>query len=216
MVGAPSLPGSGTNRDRITVVELQLRELIPKVIAILCRRGADFSAAEDAVQEALVEFLKIGDANQPDDINGWLVTVAWRKYLDGVRADSARRDREKRADIGSAQGRTRAKDDTLDLYFLCAHPSLSDTSAVALTLRAVAGLTTRQIARAYLVPERTMAQRISRAKRTVSQVRFDQPGDVSRVLRVLYLVFNEGYASRSEERRVGKEGRPCCGPDTSA
>ena len=195
MVGAPSLPGSGTNRDRITVVELQLRELIPKVIAILCRRGADFSAAEDAVQEALVEFLKIGDASPPEDIKGWLVTVAWRKYLDGVRADSARRDREKRADIGSAPGRAPATDDTLDLYFLCAHPSLTTTSAVALTLRAVAGLTTRQIARAYLVPERTMAQRISRAKRTISEVRFDQPGDVSRVLRVLYLVFNEGYAS---------------------
>ena len=85
-------------------------------------------------------------------------------------------------------------DDTLRLYFLCAHPSLTPSSAVALTLRAVGGLTTRQIARAYLVPEATMAQRISRAKRTVSGVRFDQPGDVATVLRVLYLVFNEGYS----------------------
>ena len=85
-------------------------------------------------------------------------------------------------------------DDTLQLYFLCAHPSLTSSSAVALTLRAVGGLTTRQIARAYLVPEATMAQRISRAKRTVSDVRFDQPGDVATVLRVLYLVFNEGYS----------------------
>ncbi len=85
-------------------------------------------------------------------------------------------------------------DDTLQLYFLCAHPSLTPSSAVALTLRAVGGLTTRQIAQAYLVPEATMAQRISRAKRTVSDVRFDQPGDVATVLRVLYLVFNEGYS----------------------
>jgi len=87
-----------------------------------------------------------------------------------------------------------AVDDTLQLYFLCAHPSLTPSSAVALTLRAVGGLTTRQIAQAYLVPEATMAQRISRAKRTVSDVRFDQPGDVATVLRVLYLVFNEGYS----------------------
>src|SRR5438045_1966343 len=86
-----------------------------------------------------------------------------------------------------------AVDDTLRLYFLCAHPSLTPASAVALTLRAVGGLTTRQIARAYLVPEATMAQRISRAKRTVSGLRFDQPGDVATVLRVLYLVFNEGF-----------------------
>jgi predicted RNA polymerase sigma factor len=85
-------------------------------------------------------------------------------------------------------------DDTLQLYFLCAHPSLTPASAVALTLRAVGGLTTRQIAQAYLVPEATMAQRISRAKRTVSGVRFNQPGDVATVLRVLYLVFNEGYS----------------------
>ena len=85
-------------------------------------------------------------------------------------------------------------DDTLRLYFLCAHPSLTPASAVALTLRAVGGLTTRQIAQAYLVPEPTMAQRISRAKRTVSDVRLDRPGDMRTVLRVLYLVFNEGYS----------------------
>jgi predicted RNA polymerase sigma factor len=93
-----------------------------------------------------------------------------------------------------APGPAAAVDDTLQLYFLCAHPSLTPSSAVALTLRAVGGLTTRQIAQAYLVPEATMAQRISRAKRTVSGVRFDQPGDVATVLRVLYLVFNEGYS----------------------
>ncbi|MER6797980.1 RNA polymerase sigma factor, partial [Amycolatopsis mediterranei] len=96
------------------------------------------------------------------------------------------------AEVGP--GTAAAVDDTLQLYFLCAHPSLTPSSAVALTLRAVGGLTTRQIAQAYLVPEATMAQRISRAKRTVSGVRFDQPGDVATVLRVLYLVFNEGYS----------------------
>ncbi|NEE11855.1 RNA polymerase subunit sigma-24, partial [Streptomyces sp. SID7499] len=93
-----------------------------------------------------------------------------------------------------APGPVPAADDTLQLYFLCAHPSLTPSSAVALTLRAVGGLTTRQIALAYLVPEATMAQRISRAKRTVSGVPFDRPGDVATVLRVLYLVFNEGYS----------------------
>src|SRR5699024_6904014 len=122
-----------------------------QVIAILCRRGADFSAAEDAVQEALVEFLKIGDASPPEDIKGWLVTVAWRKYLDGVRADSARRDREKRADIGSAPGRAPATDDTLDLYFLCAHPSLTTTSAVALTDRKSTRLNSSHVSISYAV-----------------------------------------------------------------
>ncbi|MEU4754229.1 DUF6596 domain-containing protein, partial [Micromonospora tulbaghiae] len=110
------------------------------------------------------------------------------------RADAARRRREDVVDEEPPPGPVSAVDDTLRLYFLCAHPSLSPSSAVALTLRAVGGLTTRQIAQAYLVPEATMAQRISRAKRTVSRVRFDQPGDVATVLRVLYLVFNEGYS----------------------
>jgi predicted RNA polymerase sigma factor len=123
-----------------------------------------------------------------------LVTAAWHRYLDAVRADTSRRRREELVDDEPAPGPGTELDDTLQLYFLCAHPSLSPTSAVALTLRAVGGLTTRQIARAYLVPEATMAQRISRAKRTVSGVRFDQPGDVATVLRVLYLVFNEGYS----------------------
>ncbi|MFF0061404.1 RNA polymerase sigma factor [Streptomyces sp. NPDC005279] len=128
------------------------------------------------------------------DPKGWLITVAWRKFLDATRADAARRRREDRLDEEPAPGPATAVDDTLQLYFLCAHPSLTPSSAVALTLRAVGGLTTRQIAQAYLVPEATMAQRISRAKRTVSGVRFEQPGDVATVLRVLYLVFNEGYS----------------------
>jgi predicted RNA polymerase sigma factor len=120
--------------------------------------------------------------------------VAWRKFLDAVRADSSRRRREVLVDDEPAPGPVGAVDDTLWVHFLCAHPSLSPASAVALTLRAVGGLTTRQIAQAYLVPEATMAQRISRAKRTVSGVRLGEPGNVATVLRVLYLVFNEGYS----------------------
>ncbi|QNJ44293.1 RNA polymerase sigma factor [Streptomyces buecherae] len=187
--------------------ELLLRRLTPRVIGILVRRGADFAAAEDAVQDALVEALRTWPADPPRDAQGWLVTVAWRRFLDAIRADSARRRREDLVESEPAPGPATAVDDTLRLYFLCAHPSLTPSSAVALTLRAVGGLTTRQIARAYLVPEATMAQRISRAKRTVAGVglspagaepdapgRPDRAGDVATVLRVLYLVFNEGYS----------------------
>jgi RNA polymerase sigma factor (sigma-70 family) len=176
------------------VDEAQLRALIPTVIGILGRRGADFSAAEDAVQDALVEAVRVWPADPPRDPRGWLVAVAWRRFLDAVRADTSRRRREELVDDEPAPGPAGTVDDTLQLYFLCAHPSLTPASAVALTLRAVGGLTTRQIAQAYLVPEATMAQRISRAKRTVAGVRFDRPGDVATVLRVLYLVFNEGYS----------------------
>ncbi|MFJ6104156.1 RNA polymerase sigma factor [Streptomyces sp. NPDC092359] len=171
-----------------------LRDLTPGVIAVLVRRGADFAAAEDAVQDALVEALRGWPAGAPRDPKGWLVTVAWRRFLDAARADTARRRREDLVEEEPEPGPVPGSDDTLRLYFLCAHPSLTPSSAVALTLRAVGGLTTRQIARAYLVPEATMAQRISRAKRTVSGVRLDRPGDLSTVLRVLYLVFNEGYS----------------------
>jgi RNA polymerase sigma factor (sigma-70 family) len=176
------------------VDEALLRTLTPSVISILVRRGADFAAAEDAAQEALVEALRGWPDDPPRDPQGWLVTVAWRKFLDVARAETSRRHREERVEGEPAPGPSEAADDTLQLYFLCAHPSLTPASAVALTLRAVGGLTTRQIAQAYLVPEATMAQRISRAKRTVSGVRFDQRGDVATVLRVLYLVFNEGYS----------------------
>ena len=171
-----------------------LRSLTPGVLGVLVRRGADFAAAEDAVQDALVEALRVWPADPPRDPKGWLVTVAWRRFLDATRAEVARRRREDVVEVEPAPGPVPGVDDTLQLYFLCAHPSLTPSSAVALTLRAVGGLTTRQIARAYLVPEATMAQRISRAKRTVSDVRFDSPGDVATVLRVLYLVFNEGYS----------------------
>lgn len=171
-----------------------LRELVPAVIGVLVRRGADFASAEDAVQEALIRALETWTEDPPRDPKGWLVAVAWRKFLDGARAETSRRGREVAVEAAPAPGPVSTVDDTLRLYFLCAHPSLTPSSAVALTLRAVGGLTTRQIAQAYLVPEATMAQRISRAKRTVSSVRFDQPGDVATVLRVLYLVFNEGYS----------------------
>ncbi|MBT3166199.1 RNA polymerase subunit sigma-24 [Streptomyces sp. Vc74B-19] len=174
--------------------EALLRALTPRVLGILVRRGADFAAAEDAVQEALVEAVRAWPEDPPRDPQGWLVTVAWRRFLDATRADTARRRREDRVEEEPPPGPAPSVDDTLQLYFLCAHPSLTPASAVALTLRAVGGLTTRQIAQAYVVPEATMAQRVSRAKRTVSGVRFDRPGDVSTVLRVLYLVFNEGYS----------------------
>lgn len=174
--------------------EALLRTLTPSVLGILVRRGADFAAAEDAVQDALVEAVRVWPHEAPRDPQGWLVTVAWRKFLDAARADASRRRREVRVEAEPAPGPGEAVDDTLQLYFLCAHPSLTSASAVALTLRAVGGLTTRQIAQAYLVPEATMAQRISRAKRTVSSVRFDRPGDLATVLRVLYLIFNEGYS----------------------
>ncbi|QBS38855.1 RNA polymerase sigma factor [Nocardia sp. CS682] len=171
-----------------------LRALTPAVIGILGRRGADFAAAEDAVQEALLEAVRGWPDDPPRDPKGWLVTVAWRKFLDAARADTSRRRREELLEEEPAPGPAETADDTLKLYFLCAHPSLTPASAVALTLRAVGGLTTKQIAQAYLVPESTMAQRISRAKRTVSGVRLNRAGDVGTVLRVLYLVFNEGYS----------------------
>jgi RNA polymerase sigma factor (sigma-70 family) len=175
------------------VDEALLRSLTPAVTGVLVRRGADFAAAEDAVQEALLEAVRVWPDDPPRDPKGWLVTVAWRRFLDAVRAEAARLNREVRDWQEPDAGPVTSIDDTLALYFLCAHPSLTPASAVALTLRAVGGLTTKQIAQAYLVPEATMAQRISRAKRTVAEVRLDQPGDVATVLRVLYLVFNEGY-----------------------
>lgn len=176
------------------VDETALRDLIPGVLAALVHRGADFATAEDAVQEALIRAVQTWPRRHPDDPRGWLITTAWRRFVDLVRADAARRDRELKSFDEPPPGPAEHADDTLYLYFLCAHPSLTPSSAVALTLRAVGGLTTRQIAQAYLVPESTMAQRISRAKRTVSDVRLDRPGDVRTVLRVLYLVFNEGYS----------------------
>jgi predicted RNA polymerase sigma factor len=176
------------------VDDVELRELVPKVLSVLVRRGADFATAEDAVQAGLISALSAWGDNAPSDPEGWLITVSWRAFIDMARSDAARRDREVRFGSDPPAGVVPAADDTLDLYFLCAHPDLTPSSAVALTLRAVGGLTTRQIAQAYLVPESTMAQRISRAKRTVSRAGLDRPGEARTVMRVLYLVFNEGYS----------------------
>ncbi|ROZ89138.1 RNA polymerase sigma factor [Gordonia sp. OPL2] len=171
-----------------------LSELIPSVIGVLVRRGADFASAEDAVQSALVRALEVWPDDPPREPKAWLVTVAWRKFLDQVRSDDARSARQE-LDAREPEPETVSdSDDTLWLYFLCAHPSLTSASAIALTLRAVAGLTTAQIAAAYMVPEATMAQRISRAKQRIAGVRLDRPGDASTVLHVLYLLFNEGYS----------------------
>jgi predicted RNA polymerase sigma factor len=178
----------------VTASELELRELVPRVLGVLVRRGADFATAVDAVQEALIRALSAWDDEVPADPTGWLTTVAWRAFLDITRSDTARRSRELRFDGEPPPGMIPSADDTLRIYFLCAHPDLTSSSAVALTLRAVGGLTTRQIAQAYLVPEPTMAQRISRAKRTVNRAGVARPGDVRTVMRALYLVFNEGYS----------------------
>ena len=174
--------------------DVELRELVPQVLSVLVRRGADFATAEDAVQEALIRTVSAWDKEPPADPEGWLIAVAWRVFIDMARSDAARRDREVRFDAEPPAGVGQSGDDTLHLYFLCARPELTPSSAVALTLRAVGGLTTRQIAQAYLVPETTMAQRISRAKATVAQSGLDRPGDVQTVMRVLYLIFNEGYS----------------------
>jgi len=173
---------------------VELRELAPQVLSVLVRRGADFATAEDAVQEALIRAVAAWDDALPSDPKGWLITVAWRAFIDMARSDVARRNREVRFDTEPPTGEVSSADETLRLYFLCAHPELRPSSAVALTLRAVGGLTTRQIAQAYLVPESTMAQRISRAKRTVGRSGLDRLGDVRTVMRVLYLIFNEGYS----------------------
>ncbi|MFE7509561.1 RNA polymerase sigma factor, partial [Promicromonospora sp. NPDC057488] len=149
--------------------------------------------AEDAVQEALVEAVRHWPDDPPDDPKAWLLRVAGRKLIDLQRSEAARRRREERVHDEPPQGPTEQSDDTLLLLSRCCHPALSPASAIALTLRAVGGLTTAQIARAFLVPEATMAQRISRAKRTITGERFDTPGDARAVLHVLYLIFNEGF-----------------------
>src|SRR5258705_2042941 len=186
MAGGTALPGRTAEllpltMDPVNVDGGELRELVPRVLSVLVRRGADFATAEDAVQEALIRALAAWGDDVPADPTGWLITVAWRAFLDMTRSDAARRDREVRFDTEPPAGAIPSAADTLRLYFLCAHPDISPTSAVALTLRAVGGLTTRQIAPAYLVPEPTIAQRISRAKGTVGRAGVDRPGDVRTV-----------------------------------
>jgi RNA polymerase sigma factor (sigma-70 family) len=178
------------------VNEQLLRELTPQVLGVLVRRGNDFAPAEDAVQEALIEAHRTWPERMPDEPRAWLVMVAQRRLMDAHRSESARRRREDATALEPEPGPTEQADDTLLLMFLCCHQALSPASAIALTLRAVGGLTTRQIAEAFLVPEATMAQRISRAKRTVAGQAFSEPADIAVVLRVLYLIFNEGYGGR--------------------
>src|SRR2546423_5011981 len=194
MAGGSTLPGGAAQFHPLTVDDVELRQLVPRVLSVLVGRGADFATAEDALQEALIRALSAWGDELPADPTGWLITVAWRAFLDMTRSDAARRDREGRFDTEPPAGAVPNADDTLRLYFLCAHPDLTPSSAVALTLPAAGGLTTHQIAQAYLVPEATMAQRISRAKRTVSAAGVDRPGDVRTGMRVLYPVFNEGYS----------------------
>ena len=205
---------TGGSNDR--GAEDLLRGLAPQVLGAIVRRYRDFAAAEDAVQDALLAAtLQWPAGGIPDNPRGWLIQVAARRMIDQVRADIARRRREtvvmldtpdvSPVDTGRDLDFGIAQDDTLILLFMCCHPSLTRPSAIALTLRAVGGLTTAEIAQAFLVPEATMAQRISRAKQTIrkSAIPFVLPGPDERaerldsVLHVLYLIFNEGYASTS-------------------
>ena len=193
-----------------------LRGLAPQVLGTLVRRSGRFDACEDAVQEALLAAaVQWPVEGVPDNPRAWLVTVASRRLTDHVRSEVARRRREEAIATAAASAGLLAagpdddaaphEDDTLTLLFLCCHPTLTPASQIALTLRAVGGLTTAQIARAFLVPEATMAQRISRAKQTIrsSGARFSLPPPDERadrlavVLHVLYLVFNEGYTATS-------------------
>lgn len=191
-------------------IEQLLRELTPQVLGTVVRRFHDFAAAEDAVQEAsLAAALQWPREGLPNNPRAWLTQVAFRRLTDQIRSDSARRERE----TESARERETTvepdvdaqpqEDDTLVLFFMCCHPSLTSASAIALTLRAVGGLTTAEIAHAFLVPEATMAQRISRAKQSIktSGIPFQMPTANERntrlraVLHVLYLIFNEGYTT---------------------
>jgi RNA polymerase sigma factor (sigma-70 family) len=179
-----------------------LRALVPRVLAGLVRRGEDFDAAEDALQEALLEALRVWPGHPPREPAAWLATVATRRLVDARRSEAARQRREEAAYAEPRAGGlviTEEGDDTLFLLFCCCHPDLAPASQVALTLRAVGGLTTREIADAFYVPEATMAQRISRAKRVLAGPparRLDKAGDLAVVLRVLYLVYTAGHAGR--------------------
>jgi RNA polymerase sigma factor (sigma-70 family) len=182
-----------------------MRELTPQVLGTLVRRNGRFEDCEDAVQEAvLAAAVQWPAEGVPDNPRGWLTTVASRRLIDQVRGDHARRERESAtAAAGVAPENVPETDDTLVLLFLCCHPALTAASQTALTLRAVGGLTTAEIARAFLVPEATMAARISRAKQRIKAAggSFSLPGGAEReerlgvVLHVLYLIFNEGYTA---------------------
>jgi RNA polymerase sigma factor (sigma-70 family) len=190
--------------SRTPGIEDLLRDAAPQVLAALLRRFGDFADAEDATQEAMIAATRQWPRQgMPDNPVGWLVHVASRRMLDQARSETARRDREKIAAAREPRDPepTAEHDDTLALMLMCCHPTLSPASAIALTLRAVGGLTTAEIANAFLVPEATMAQRISRAKQSIksSAIPFGMPSAGERaermrsVLHVLYLIFNEGY-----------------------
>jgi len=189
-------------------VEDVLRRLAPQILGALVRRYGAFDVCEDAVQEALLAAsLQWAERGVPDHPLGWLITVASRRVVDEVRSTDARRRREETAAAQEPPDPEPVpdEDDTVALLFLCAHPALSPASQVALTLRAVGGLTTAEIARAFLVPEATVAQRISRGKQSIqaSGIPFELPDERERddrlrvVLHVLYLIFNEGYTATS-------------------
>jgi RNA polymerase sigma factor (sigma-70 family) len=195
-----SVPAGRSRRD----VEGLLRESAPRVLAAVVRRFGDFADSEDAVQEAMIDAARQWPVEgTPESPIGWLIAVASRRMTDKIRADSARRDREDRLAVEPGTGPTDEADDTLALIFMCCRPELSPASAIALTLRAVGGLTTAEIAAAFLVPETTMGRRIARAKKTVAKA--DEPfglpaaAELTERLRtalgVLYLIFNEGYAA---------------------
>jgi RNA polymerase sigma factor (sigma-70 family) len=188
-----------------------LRELAPQVLGAVARRFRDFSSAEDAVQEAMIAaFTQWPQEGIPENPRGWLIQVACRRMTDRMRSEIARRERETAVSAETENfvplpeiEADMDPDDTLILLFMCCHPALTSSSAIALTLRAVGGLTTAEIANAFLVPEATMAQRISRAKQTIkaSSTPFRLPSPHERterlpaVLHVLYLIFSEGYTS---------------------
>src|ERR1700732_3536277 len=194
-------------------VEDLLRELAPQVLAALVRRYGQFHLCEDASQEALLAAaLQWPSGGWPENPRGWLITVASRRLMDRVRSEASRRTREELIAVATPQSELLGppadaeptdRDDSLALLFGCCHPELSSPSQIALTLRAIGGLSTAQIAAAFGVPEATMAQRISRAKQTIraAGLDFSMPTGAERadrlraVLHVLYLVFNEGYTA---------------------
>jgi RNA polymerase sigma factor (sigma-70 family) len=201
-----------------------LRPLVPQVLGVLVRRYGQFDACEDAVQEALLAASEQWPAEGvPDSPRSWLVTVATRRLTDHWRSESARRRREESVAVrepvssavvpGPGEERPAGEDDTLKLLFLCCHPAVSPSSQVALTLRAVGGLTTAEIASAFLVPEATMTRRITRAKESIAAAgsTFSEPSPddfgarLRVVLQVLYLIFNEGYTATSGENLVRAE-----------
>ncbi|MGW4121419.1 RNA polymerase sigma factor [Nocardia sp. NPDC004711] len=212
-----------------TAIEDLLRDLAPQVLGSLVRRYGDFDAAEDALQEAMLAAATQWPADGvPGNPRGWLIQVGARRLIDTIRAESARRNREAANAIREPERLGAAapdpadaviaedRDDTLTLFFLCCHPALSPASAIALTLRAVGGLTTEEISRAFLLPERTMAQRITRAKKRLAAEErpFAMPAGsngqreewnerLSSVLRVLYLIYTEGHTSGGERLRRG-------------